>query len=315
MHYLKKWIKVSGYWTRLSIISQKPLLFEGDKFNFPNDTNIIFMIPGNPGNDGYYNAFGRRLLDNLIIKKPNDNYVFLTISHVNHVKMEEDNEHKGNVYKLDFQVDHKYNFVDKFLGKKNEIIMMGHSIGSFMMLKIYPRLVESGYKNIGLVFGLFPTIERMSASPNGQRLYSTLKFLDNYPNFTKCLTLWFDILPICVKKFLINCNFGFNSSIPSCIIESTVELFNTTVLRNIIHMSRDELDNVIEYDFDLRSYANNVYLYYGLKDGWVPLSYGDDMRNRKELNDGHVIFDTTNSEHAFVIKESEIIADKLTNFI
>ncbi|CEF61836.1 UPF0554 protein C2orf43 [Strongyloides ratti] len=166
-----------------------------------------------------------------------------------------------------------------------------------------------------MVFGLFPTIERMSCSPNGQKLYKTLKFLDNYPYFTKCLTIWFDIMPIFIKKFLINCYFGFNNMIPLCIIESTTELFNTTVIRNIIHMSKDELDNVYEYDFDLNKYANNIYLYYGLKDGWVPIKYGNDMMNRKELNDGHIIFDTTNSEHAFVIKESKVIADELIKFL
>uniref|UniRef100_A0A0K0EQ17 Lipid droplet-associated hydrolase n=1 Tax=Strongyloides stercoralis TaxID=6248 RepID=A0A0K0EQ17_STRER len=315
MNYLKKWIKVSGYWTRISIISQQNIVFSNDKLKLPKETKVIFMIPGNPGNDGYYKAFGTHLLEKLKINKPKNDYIFLSISHVNHVYMKGDNENKENVYKLQFQVDHKYHFVNDFLGKENEIIMMGHSIGSFMMLKIFLKLKELGYENINLAFGLFPTIERMSCTPNGQKLYSILKFLDNNPHFTKCITFWFDIMPVFVKKFLVNCNLGFNNSIPLCITESTVELFNTTVIRNIIHMSRDELDNVLEYNFDLKRYSSNIYLYYGLKDGWVPINYGSDMLNREQLNDGHVIFDTTDSEHAFVIKESKIIADELIKFL
>uniref|UniRef100_A0A0N4ZP62 Lipid droplet-associated hydrolase n=1 Tax=Parastrongyloides trichosuri TaxID=131310 RepID=A0A0N4ZP62_PARTI len=271
------------------------------------------MVPGNPGNDGFYERFGRQLLNNLIKKKEEEKYVFLTLSHVNHVKRS-NNPKNGESYKLQFQVDHKYNFINEFLSKDNELILIGHSIGSYMILKVLPQLIESGY-NPSLVFGLFPTIERMSDTPNGQRLYPILKCLDNYPYLTKCITIWFDIMPIAFKKFLINCNYGFSDNIDKCIINSASELFNSTVIKNIIHMSRDELDNVLQYDLDLKPYSKKIYLYYGLKDGWVPLCYGEDMRKRKEIDDDHIIYDDTNSEHAFVIKESNIIADKLIDFL
>lgn len=53
------------------------------------------------------------------------------------------------------------------------IILMGHSIGAYMALKILPRLIDHGF-NIVKVLGLFPTIEQMAISPNGVRIGGSL---------------------------------------------------------------------------------------------------------------------------------------------
>lgn len=58
----------------------------------------------------------------------------------------------------------------------------------------------------------------------------------------------------------------------------------------------------------------SVHLYYGLNDHWVPLSYADEMAAL--IGKDRVILDDTGAEHAFVIKDSFNIADKVVrNFL
>ncbi|KAJ1356494.1 hypothetical protein KIN20_014227 [Parelaphostrongylus tenuis] len=56
-----------------------------------------------------------------------------------------------------------------------------------------------------------------------------------------------------------------------------------------------------------------LYFYYGRADGWCPEDFGYRMAER--LPRGHVILDEDGCEHAFVIRDSAIIAEKLLQFI
>ena len=76
-------------------------------------------------------------------------------------------------FNLHDQIIHKINFFEEHLPKDIPIILMGHSIGSYISLKIFPQLQDSGF-NIVKVLGLFPTIEQMALSPNGLRMSGTL---------------------------------------------------------------------------------------------------------------------------------------------
>lgn len=111
-------------------------------------------------------------------------------------------------------------------------------------------LREIGWKNVTKCFALFPTVEKMSKTPQGSRLRLILRFFD-YFNFLTCFIMFlFELLPHSLKKTILK-NF-FNNSlnhskkniIPECVIDSSVELIRINVVRNIIHMSNHELNTV-----------------------------------------------------------------------
>ncbi|KAJ1356498.1 hypothetical protein KIN20_014231 [Parelaphostrongylus tenuis] len=112
--------------------------------------------------------------------------------------------------------------------------------------------------------------------------------------------VWLDYLPEYVKKWLVSWNLS-SEAVPSDVIISATELLSMNVFRNIIHLSHDELNKEL------------LYFYYGRADGWCPEDFGYRMAER--LPRGHVILDEDGCEHAFVIRDSAIIAEKLLQFI
>ena len=46
------------------------------------------------------------------------------------------------------------------------------------------------------------------------------------------------------------------------------------VFRNIVHMSNDELEKVLDFDTQLLAHKEISYFYFGVEDGWCPLEYG-----------------------------------------
>ena len=56
-----------------------------------------------------------------------------------------------------------------------------------------------------------------------------------------------------------------------------------------------------------------TFFYYGTSDGWISLSYAERMKTR--LPNGHVFLDESDCEHAFVIKDGEIMAQVMAKLI
>lgn len=72
------WARFSDKWTRYSVT-------QNEKFETGNDTkseNTILVIPGNPGNDQFYNDFTVAIAN--LWKK--DSRIF-TIAHLNHIPL------------------------------------------------------------------------------------------------------------------------------------------------------------------------------------------------------------------------------------
>lgn len=69
----------------------------------------------------------------------------------------------------------------------------------------------------------------------------------------------------------------------------------------------------MEFDASLLPDPTKIFFYYGTSDGWCPLSYAERMKTR--LPKGHVFIDESECEHAFVVKESEVMAQIMAKFI
>uniref|UniRef100_A0A914CGJ7 Lipid droplet-associated hydrolase n=1 Tax=Acrobeloides nanus TaxID=290746 RepID=A0A914CGJ7_9BILA len=274
---------------------------------------VILMIPGNPGNEGFYAKFGELLLEALD-EKGTTNSRFITVSHINHVPIPSELKPASisqDRFLLEEQVQHKLEFCRKHLPHAKKIYLLGHSIGAYMMLRILQDLLEEKF-NIEAAYALFPTVEYMADSPNGRRLGPILRFFDSKDWLIKLVSFWTDFVPLAFKKWLCSWNLS-HPEVPECVLDSAAELGNSLVLRNIIHMSNDELNTVLEVEENLLSNPEKTFFYYGTSDGWVPLSYAERMKTN--LPNGHVFLDESDCEHAFVIKDGEIMAQVMAKLI
>ena len=67
-------------------------------------------------------------------------------------------------FSLEDQISHKLAFLQERAERKRTLYLVGHSIGCYMILKMLKHLAPSQVRKI---FFLFPTIEKMAATPNG----------------------------------------------------------------------------------------------------------------------------------------------------
>lgn len=98
-------------------------------------------------------------------------------------------------FNLHDQVIHKINFFEENLSNDTPIILLGHSIGAYIALKIFHQLQDSGF-NIIKVLGLFPTIEQMALSPNGVKMGGVLEVNSYNPLFINIPSFSFLIIMI-----------------------------------------------------------------------------------------------------------------------
>uniref|UniRef100_A0AC35F151 Lipid droplet-associated hydrolase n=1 Tax=Panagrolaimus sp. PS1159 TaxID=55785 RepID=A0AC35F151_9BILA len=243
---------------------------------------------------------------------------FYSISHLNHVELpnnlrDESDIKRDDLFLLNDQITHKFDYFIEYMPKKTPIILMGHSIGSYMALKILPQLIENGF-NVVKLLCLFPTIEQMAISPNGLRTGGVLQFFDKHSTLTKILLSWLWLLPNCFKRFIVRLNLR-DSLIPECVVESAMEIVSSPVIRNIMHMANNELQIVKHHDDNLflNEYRDRIILYYGNEDKWVPANCAEEQAVR--LGKTCVFLDNDGCEHAFVIRDGEVMARTVVSLV
>ncbi|XP_029451855.1 lipid droplet-associated hydrolase isoform X2 [Rhinatrema bivittatum] len=108
--------------------------------------NLLFLIvPGNPGIVGYYRTFMQALYFGL-----NQQYPVWAISHAGHcvpprsMSMTEDTDVKEieDIFGLNGQIEHKLYFLKKNVPKDMKLVLIGHSIGCYIILELMKRAPE-----------------------------------------------------------------------------------------------------------------------------------------------------------------------------
>ncbi|KAK6113445.1 hypothetical protein QQG55_51645 [Brugia pahangi] len=313
------WLPVLGRFTRVSFMGNR--LTDDPTTLLSGFTGlIILMIPGNPGNEQFYAHFGQTILSKIsrIMQISKENSLFCTISHLNHVPLPEKYSelsiysYADRVSLVD-QIEYKFNFCIQYLPKTAKFILIGHSIGSYLMLRILPDLLKHKF-NVIRCIALFPTIEHMAESPNGERLLPWLKKCRNWDGTVQMMLSCLRYLPNSVKERI--CTFLMGNGcryFPPCILQSAIEIIDVNVIRNIIFMAVDELITVSNLDESLLYHSNRCRFLYGTVDQWCPLRYALEMQKR--LGNDLVIIDDKKCEHAFVLNHGELVANEVVKWI
>ena len=204
---------------------------------------------------------------------------------------------KEDYYKIDGQIKHKINFVRDHLPPETPLILLGHSIGSYIILHM---MTKFGPERIRMGALLFPTIERMATSPKGSVVTPMLKYCGWVASWSIYPVYY--LLPTKLQHWLTRWYFG-QKNVHECTIKATLKLIEPWAVSHAVSMGRSEMDSVVHADHDIiRANLHRLMFYYGTTDAWCPVSYYEDMR--KAHPTGDIRLDTKKMEHAFCLESS-----------
>lgn len=171
-------------------------------------------------------------------------------------------------------------FIERYIPDDVKIYLLGHSVGCYTILYLleYPTIKRRVIKS----YLLFPTIEYVGDSWNGKVMTRVIKPIVPIIIF---LSWIYTVLPACVQKLLlyIVCK---TLSFEMHHFDAIIDFVDPYVLTNVFHMAYDQLKDVRERPNEkLKKNLENIRLYYGKMDGWVPNSVPNQIKSDiPELN-------------------------------
>lgn len=286
-------------------------LFDEQGVNRPKV--LIFVIPGNPGFAPVYVPFIKTLYSTMNKRIP-----IWVVSHAGFhsgpkdqkiltAPEESDAQNIEDIYGLNGQIEHKIAFLRAHVPKDVKIILIGHSIGSYICLHVMNRVPEIPIIH---AFLLFPTIERMAETPNGRIATPFLCWFRYILYATGYLIL--KPCPEIIKSFLIQQFLGFKSEI------SSTSVLQPFCLANAAYLGSQEMVHVMKRDNEIiKEQLPKLTFYYGSQDGWCPVKFYEDMK--KDFPEGNIHLCKKGLPHAFVLYSSQematIVADWINNML
>ncbi|XP_022130206.2 lipid droplet-associated hydrolase isoform X2 [Pieris rapae] len=282
---------------------QSSLLLWGDPFNKDVDECII-CVTGNPGLVDFYSEFGQELHKKLTMP-------VCVIGQAGHeeilVKTSETLTSDSNSFNLNSQIAHKYDLISNYISKKSKLHLIGHSIGAWQIIELTDRNPELLPRILSINL-LFPTIQKMADSPNG-------KFLNLFLRRIYCLLLillkLLRLLPYWINSYLIYLYLSWHS-LPSHYYERISKVIEPNVMEKVLILAFDEMDTVTNLNKDaIKNIKHLTNVIYSKTDNWAPLAYIDDLK----MYEPEICLIEMNVSHAFVLKSSELVAERTATFI
>ncbi|KFO36005.1 lipid droplet-associated hydrolase isoform X2 [Fukomys damarensis] len=273
---------------------------------------LIFIITGNPGFSVFYVPFAKALYS-----LTDRCFPVWVISHAGHVLAPKDKkilttsedpnaQEIKDIYGLRGQIEHKIAFLRSQVPKDVKLILVGHSVGSYMvlqMLKYAPELP------VIRAFLLFPAIERMAETPNG-RIFTPLLcwfryvlYATDYLLLTPC--------PDIVKSWLISLVLRVMNLKAELTLTNVIQPF---CLANAFYLGAQEMMTIVKRDDDVvKEHLSKLTFYYGTSDSWCPIRYYDDIK--KVFPEGDIRLCEKNIPHAFVLHFSQDMAEMIATWV
>lgn len=275
---------------------------------------LVFVVPGNPGFSPFYLPFAKSLYS-----LTKGRFPVWIISHAGFALTPKDKkiltapeepnaQEIKDIYGLNGQIQHKIAFLRAHVPKDVKLVLIGHSIGSYIVLRVMKDAPELPVIHS---FLLFPTIERMAETPNG-RIATPLLCWFRYALYATSYLL-LKPCPEIIKSFIIKKaleKLSFTCEIP---LKSLLHPF---CLANAAYLGSQEMMQVGKRDDEaIKELLPKLTFYYGKTDGWCPVKYYEDMK--KDFPGGDIRLCEKGIAHAFVLGFSQevaaIVADWMNN--
>lgn len=272
---------------------------------------LFLIIPGNPGVVDFYKTFMKTLH-----QKFDCRYPVWAVSHAGHCAPPETMDMiedvpvmpMEDVFGLNGQIEHKLAFLRENVSRGTQLVLIGHSIGSYIILEMMKRDPE--LKVVKSVL-LFPTIERMAQTPQGKVMTPVLCHL-RYIAYLPIFLL--SLLPERLKATLVKLVFGGLRSLDHSVVPATVSLISLDCAANAMYMGGQEMRKVLERDnFTINQNLDKLVFYYGANDHWCPVQYYDEMK--KDFPEGNIKLCNSGIRHAFVLDAGKEVASMIFDWI
>lgn len=147
---------------------------------------------------------------------------------------------------------------------------------------------------------LFPTVERMAASPNG---FFFTKLISPAYCLIRLMCSLLYMLPSIIQTLCIYV-YCVLFSIPKYFLGTTQKFINPVIMDKVIFLARKEMQQVKELDVEIiKANVDLLKFYYGSSDGWAPTKYYHQLKER--IPDVNAEIDPNNISHSFVLKSSD----------
>jgi len=266
--------------------------------------HIVLVIPGNPGVPCFYEGFVKALNAKLSTDVP-----VWVIGHAGHVQPPKNldiampsDQKWAECYSLTAQIQHKAEFIKKYIPEDAHLHIIGHSIGAWIVLNLLKN--NDIDKRIQRCYLIFPTIEYMAETRNGvffnnfvSRIASVLIFLS---------WIFTTMFPVIVQTFMIRWSGLFYGipMIPARSVKAVRQMLNPRALHKIIYLAKEEMKYVREPDDEtISKHIDKLWFYYGASDGWVPVKYYKNIMSK--YPDLNAQLCQRGFQHTFVLKNDE----------
>ncbi|GMH28709.1 hypothetical protein Nepgr_030552 [Nepenthes gracilis] len=271
---------VSGYMTEL-------LEIQADNPDF----HVLF-IPGNPGIVNFYKGFLESLYELL-----EGNASVTAIGHLSQTSKDWEN---GRLFSLQEQIIHKMDFIDyKLHNKEVPIVLVGHSIGSYISIEIFKRYPGKVIHCIGLY--PFLALNAESSKQIAIKKLADSRVLSLTASLV--LSLLGLLLPIPALRFIVKKSFG-NSWSADAVDTACSHLVLYHIIQNMLFMARTEFKKLSEtpdWEF-MRAKKDQIAFLFGSDDHWGPLSMFEEIS--KQVHGVDMSIETEGYDHAFSCTEA-----------
>ncbi|RUS85800.1 hypothetical protein EGW08_006429 [Elysia chlorotica] len=260
---------------------------------------LMLIIPGNPGVPYYYEDFMQELYSHCGGQIPV--WAIGQAGHIippgEHLSISNVVSTNDNLYGLEAQISHKLAFIQENIPADVSLILIGHSIGCYMILNILDGLAS---RDIARCFMLFPTIERMAVTPNGRKLTPLLRY---FRWISVLLAFFFCFLPQTVRTELLKWVYR-KVDYPECVPKALLKTVTPWSANFSTYLAKTEMNKVTTLQRDLvEKHLSKLSLYYGTIDDWAPVQYYRDFMEQFPQADARLC--DLRLKHAFILKKSE----------
>lgn len=320
---------------------------------------LIFHIPGNPGLIPYYDPFLSALHALLESSPALRSYNFHLCGH----SLTGFQTTEGDVPPLAGLQD-QITYIDDLLykqvdeirhrtGRTPKVILMGHSVGAYILLEIIRRhrdriesLAAEDFDLIGGIL-LFPTITHIARSPSGivaNALLSIPRSAHIANAFAKALTYF---IPQSFLYWLTRIIMRF----PDHAARTTAAFIKSPIgIKQSLFLGKDEMDQITDDRWGKEVWgaatepgtnskdtiSSNLVFFWGRHDAWVAKRTRNDLINARGFRDSpslkkrssssltdtpvdgwkpSMFIDDGRIPHGFCIKHSEIVAEKVQGWV
>ena len=186
----------------------------------------------------------------------NSHFVFLLLGHSpaedylanpdqNCLSVDDNETKEANSLPLSLkeQIAHKNKFLEGHISTHSRIILIGHSIGAYVILNLLRTCQRAS--DITKAFLLFPTVERMAISPSGRYVTPLVTY---FKWLAIASSAAFSILPAFVKEFLVRWWLNDRKRLSLSSVESILKLLTPQSIDGVFTMAQHEMKEVVDLD-------------------------------------------------------------------